>query len=57
MKRLLDRLDLYFEKTPDWIRRHRLLVGMVLLLASRSTSSQHSPHFHRYDPGVLPEKR
>ena len=33
MKRLLDRLDLYFEKTPDWIRRHRLLVGMVLLLA------------------------
>ena len=57
MKRLLNHLDLYFEKTPDRIRQHRLLVVTVLLLCRRSTGSQHSPHFHRYDPGVLPEKR
>ena len=33
MKRLLNHLDLYFEKTPDRIRQHRLLVVTLLLLS------------------------
>ncbi len=32
MKQLLNQLDLYFEKTPDWIRQHRFLVGSILFL-------------------------
>ena len=33
MKQLLNQLNLYFEKTPDWIRQHRLLVVTILVLS------------------------